>query len=310
MDTWRETLRDAVVEMSATPLKRARQPDYTGWVSLLDLGPLSVTDVASDPVHVARTSRLIDRNPVDFHHLSIARRPSWAEQQGRRTRTRAGDAVFFDGTVPFSVTADAFTHYLVVNVPHITLRRASMQVHANMLGQLVPAENLSLRVLVALLSELAGQPCALPLETVHELGHTAEELLISALRLAQVAHPGVADAKLSRGAQLLRMKDFVRRNLAEPDLSPKLLAAAFGVSIRYVEMAFREDGASPSQFIRETRLAEARRMLADPRQRHRSIAGVGRSVGIENPSVFARVFRSQYEATPREYRQFAGGAPG
>lgn len=310
VDSWRESVRHAIVELSATPLEPVGRPDYTGWVYGLDLGGISVIDVASDPVHVARTSRLINHAPVDFHHLNIALSPSLAEQNGRRTRTRRGDAVFFDGTVPFAVTADVFTHYLVVNVPHTTLRRASLRVNEHTLGQLVPAENPSLRVLIALISELGGQAAHLPPDALQELGYTAEELLVSSMRLAQSGERGFADARLSRGTQLLRMQDFVRRHLAEPDLSPRTVAAAFGVSVRYVEVAFREGGVSPSRFIRETRLAVARRMLADPRQRHRSIAAVGRSVGIDNPSVFARVFRNQYEATPREYRQFGLVVPG
>lgn len=305
LDSWRDSLRDAIVEMDATPLGSPGGSDYTGWVYMLDLGPLSVTDVASDPVRVARTPRLINHNPVDFYHLSISRRPSRAEQRGRQNLLGWGDAVLVDSSEPFSVTADSFAHYLIVNVPRAALRR-DLRVNEHMLGQFVSARNPSLRVLMSLLGELGRGASELPSETVNELGHTAHELLVSTLRLAEAGHRQLADRQISRGAQLLRMKDFAMRNLADPDLSPKLLAAAFDVSVRYVEMVFRESGVSPSRFIRETRLAEARRMLADPRQKHRSIAAIGRSVGIENPSVFARIFRGQYEATPREYRQFAG----
>lgn len=308
VDTWRDSLRDAIVEMDATPLATPGSPDYTGWVYLLDLGPISLTDVASDPVYVARTPRLINHNPVDFFHLSISRRPSRAEQRGRQHHLGAGDAILVDSSEPFSVTADTFAHYLILNVPRASLRR-DLRMDRHMLGQYVSAQNPSLRVLMSLLAELGRGAPGLPAETVHELGHTAHELLVSSLRLAESGHRHFADARMSRGAQLLRMKDFAVRHLADPDLSPKLLAAAFDVSVRYVELAFRESGVSPSRFIRETRLAEARRMLADPRQRHRSIAAIGRSVGIENASVFARIFRARYEATPREYRQYAGVRP-
>ncbi|MEU8134273.1 helix-turn-helix domain-containing protein [Streptodolium elevatio] len=308
VDSWRASLRDAIVEMDATPLDRPGSSDYTGWVYMLDLGPISVTDVASDPVHVARTPRLINHNPVDFYHLSVSRRPSLAEQHGRQSRLGAGDAILVDSSEPFSVTADSFAHYLIVNVPRAALRR-DLRVDRNMLGQHVSAQNPSLRVLMSLLGELGRGAPELTSEMIHELGHTASELLVSTLRLAEAGHRHYADTRMSRGAQLLRMKDFAMRQLADPDLSPKLLAAAFDVSVRYVELVFRESGVSPSRFIREARLAEARRMLADPRQRHRSIAAIGRSVGIENASVFARIFRARYEATPREYRQFAGVMP-
>lgn len=110
------------------------------------------------------------------------------------------------------------------------------------------------------------------------------------------------DVRLSRIAQLARMREFIRRHLADPALSPRMLADAFGVSIRYVELVFREADSAPARAIRDTRLDEARRMLADPRQGHRSIASVAHSVGIGDPDVLARAFRNRYGTTPSEYR--------
>ncbi|NUS58738.1 MAG: helix-turn-helix domain-containing protein [Streptomycetaceae bacterium] len=59
----------------------------------------------------------------------------------------------------------------------------------------------------------------------------------------------------------------------------------------------------------------AARVLADSRQRHRSIAAVARSVGIESPTTFARMFRARYGLSPRDFRHApfgsaAGDAPG
>ncbi|MGR6997355.1 helix-turn-helix transcriptional regulator [Yinghuangia aomiensis] len=165
------------------------------------------------------------------------------------------------------------------------------------------------------MAELGKEPGSLPDGSETEIGHTFSELLVATLRWEENARPEDAGAVLGRRAQLLRMQDFVRRHLAEPDLSPRLLASAFGVSPRYVEVAFREGGLSPSRFIRETRLETAARVLADPRQRHRSIAAVARSVGIEGPSTFARMFRARYGHSPRDFRHApfgcaAGGPPG
>lgn len=304
----RTTLRDAHVEVDTTPLGPPERPDYTGWVLLLDLGPISVTDAGSDPVRAARTPSVIRRNPVDLYTLSIAQSPGTIEHQGRRTRLRGGDAVLSDPNQPFAVAGEDFAHFVVVNVPRTTLERG-LDMHRNALGRHIPAGSPSLRVLMTLLAELGRGASQLPAETVHELGHSALELLFSAVRRAETGHRHLPDAAMSRGAQLLRMQDFVRRHLTEPDLSPKLLAAAFGVSVRYVELAFREGGLSPARFIRESRLAQARRLLADPRQQHRPIAVLARSVGIENPTVFARNFRSRYGISPHEFRHSMGNTP-
>ncbi|WP_436790746.1 helix-turn-helix domain-containing protein [Yinghuangia sp. YIM S10712] len=304
VDIWRAILRDNITELDATPADPDSRTDYRGWAHVLELGTLSVTDVGSDPVRVARTPRLIGRSQEAFYHLSIARRPSWARHAGQEIRMRTGDAVLLDGTEPFSLVSDGFAHHVVINVPRAALQR-DLHVQPSMLGQLIGTENPMLRVLMGMISRIGSDTSDLPGEALAELGHTAGELLVSALRLAEVGRTHVPDLRMSHAAQLLRMQDFVRSHLAEPSLSPRTLAAAFGVSVRYVEVVFREAGHTPARFIRETRLAEARRMLADPRQRHRAIAAVGRSVGIENPSLFARAFREHYQVTPTQYRMSA-----
>jgi AraC-like DNA-binding protein len=304
MDTWRAMLRDCIVELDAAPVGGAAPAveDYTGWVYLVDLGPLSITDVGTDPARVARTARTIGRSQDDFYHLSVAQRPCWSGQAEHETRMGPGDAVLLDCTMPFWLTADGFAHHVVVNVPKAALRH-TLRVERDLLGRRIAADNPVLRVLMAAVAELGKDPAAVPPGMAPEIGHTLTELLVSTLRLEKSGRPAGAGASLGRHAQLLRMQDFVRRHLADPDLSTRTLADAFDVSVRYVELVFRDGGLSPSRFIRETRMDEARRILGDPRQRHRSVAAVARSVGIDNASVFARTFRARYDITPREYRQ-------
>lgn len=300
-DIWRSSLRDSMVAIDATPLGATGRADYTGWVYMLPLGRISVADVGSAPVRVSRTRHLIAADAADIYQLSIARRASWARQGERPIRLRAGDAVLFDATQPSSVTTDGFGHQVVVNVPRADLRRRASVEHG-MLGQAIRADTPGLRVLIAIIDQLGRDSSRLTVDLMDELGHTTTELLASTLRATAAGRQNMADPLLSRTAQLARMRDFVGRHLADPDLSPRTLADAFGVSLRYVESAFRVIGQSPARFIRETRLDEARRMLADPRQRHRSIGAVGRSVGMANPSVFSRAFRGHYDISPREYR--------
>lgn len=302
IDTWRSMLRECIVELDAAPVGKPDETRYTGWAYQLDLGALSITDVGTDPARVSRTPRMIGRSQDDFYHLSVAQRPCWVGQAGRETRMEAGDAVLLDCTSPFWLASDQFAHHLVVNIPRTDLLR-SLRVERDLLGRRIAGRNPALRVLMAAVAELGKGTAALPPPALLELGNTAAELLASTLRLERSSRADAEDRELSRGAQLLRMQDFVYRHLAEPGLSTHMVAAAFHVSARYVETVFRDAGLSPSRFIRETRLEQARRMLADPRQRRRPIAAVGRSVGFENASVFGRNFRARYGATPRDYRQ-------
>ncbi|MYW05565.1 hypothetical protein [Streptomyces sp. SID3343] len=109
------------------------------------------------------------------------------------------------------------------------------------LGGVTPAGDPMLRVLAALVAELGrnNNATGLTTETLTEVGHTAYELPMSTLRTSMVADTRAGDVHLSRTAQLSRMRVFIRRHLADPALSPRMLADAFGVSTRYVELVFR-----------------------------------------------------------------------
>ncbi|WP_436772302.1 helix-turn-helix domain-containing protein [Yinghuangia sp. YIM S09857] len=304
-DVWRTSLRESMVAVDATPVGDTGRTEYSGWVYTLNLGAVRIADAASSPVRVSRTPRLIAADAADTYQLSIARRPSEAEQAGHRVRLRTGDAVFLDATQPSTVVTDAvFGHQVIVNLPRAELRR-SVAVDTGMLGRAIRGDHPGLRVLSALIHRLGHESPRMTPEFMAEMGHTATELVASLLRATAEGRAGLADSHLSRAAQLLRMRDFVERNLADPELSPHTLADAFGVSLRYVETVFHETGDSPARFIRETRLDAARRMLADPRQRHRSIAAVGRSVGLVNASAFSRTFKGRYDISPRGYRNLS-----
>lgn len=307
IEDWRTTLRNLAVELDAIPAGPVNPAGYTGWVYALDAGPIQVIDVGSDPAHVARTRRLINRSPVDVYHLSVALRPSWSVAAGRRTLLRTGDAVLVDGTAPWAVgPADVFGHVLAVNVPRAAVRR-DLRAEPPVLGHVIAAENPALRVLLRVVTELARGTSTLPSSSLGELGYSAYELLLSTVRAAADGGNPLADARSPRSVLVLRMREFVANHLDDPALSLAMLADAFHVSPRSVELAFHEHGLSPGRFIREARMAGARRMLADPRQRHRPIAAIAREVGFEDPSVFARTFRTHFDMTPREYRYLCAG---
>lgn len=307
---WRGALREALVELDAIPIgDTGEKPDYTGWAHQLDLGYLTLTDVGSAPVRVVRTPRMLAGNQDDYFMLSIAQEDSYSFQENARSRLRRGDAILLDSTVPFQLRADEFAHHVVLTLPRADATRV-MPIDRERIGRRIAADNPVLGVLQATISGISAGEDRFDPRLLPELGHTLRELVFSVLRSDERADQAGVNAFLGHRAQLLRMRDFVQRHLAVPDLSARTVAAAFGVSARYVEIVFREGDTSPARHIREARMEEARRILADPRQQQRSIAAIARSVGIESPTVFTRVFRQFHDITPSEYRRSQTGGNG
>ncbi len=307
VDAWRGMLHESLIELDAIPVGRTGDgAGYTGWLRQLDLGGLSLTDVGSDPVRVVRAPRMLVGNQDDFYLLSIAQEDSSSLNGNVRSHLHRGDAVLLDSTAPFQLSADEFAHHLVLTLPRTDVARVT-PVSRERVGRRIAAQNPVLRVLRATIKEIYANGERLDSDLLPELGNVLRELTFSVLRSDELTDQAGVNGLLGHQAQLLRMRDFIQRHLAEPDLSAKAVAAAFGVSVRYVEIVFRESGTSPARYIRSTRMEEARRNLASPQRRQRPIAAIARSVGIENPTVFTRMFRHFYDVTPSEYRQSQAG---
>jgi AraC-like DNA-binding protein len=75
-----------------------------------------------------------------------------------------------------------------------------------------------------------------------------------------------------------------------------------GVSPRYVQMLFEEEGTTFTQHVIGQRLVRAHRMLTDQRFADQSITSVAFEVGFGDLSYFNRAFRRCYGGTPSEVR--------
>jgi transcriptional regulator GlxA family with amidase domain len=92
---------------------------------------------------------------------------------------------------------------------------------------------------------------------------------------------------------------WILSNLSD-DLSVDALAERAGMSRRNFTRLFHESfGKSPSQFVAEARIAEARRRLLVPRN---SIESVANSLGFRSADVFSAAFERHVGVRPRTYR--------
>lgn len=109
----------------------------------------------------------------------------------------------------------------------------------------------------------------------------------------------------ARAARLAAIKSDILDNLARPDLSAPAVAARHGVTRRYVDKLFELEGMTFSEFVVGQRLAQAHRMLTDPRFANRTVNAIALDVGFSDLSYFNRTFRRRYGATPSDVRQAA-----
>lgn len=95
-------------------------------------------------------------------------------------------------------------------------------------------------------------------------------------------------------------KDLADRRLADPELSPAMLARELNVSVRTLHRAFAAVGEQVTTYIRHRRLHEARLALAAPSGRL-SISELAAHWQFADGSHFTRAFKKHFGQTPTEY---------
>lgn len=144
-------------------------------------------------------------------------------------------------------------------------------------------------------------------QTAPDLGQAGVEAAHSTLiELAKaVARGRFDDAEpLLAPALAQAAKELAENRLADPELSPAMLARELHVSVRTLHRAFASAGESVAAHIRQRRLEEARLTLAAPSNRL-SISELAAYWQFADSSHFTRAFKKRYGWTPTEYARSA-----
>lgn len=100
---------------------------------------------------------------------------------------------------------------------------------------------------------------------------------------------------------------YLRANLANPALSPKLLADRMGVSVRTVHNRFEDAGLTFGRWVSEQRLLACHKVLSDPVFDAQSVSEIAFAWGFNDLSHFNKVFRARFGTTPTSVRKARGG---
>lgn len=112
----------------------------------------------------------------------------------------------------------------------------------------------------------------------------------------------LAKALETRRAQI---KTHIKRNFRDPDLSACTIATAFGLSPRYIQLAFAPENITPSEYIRKIRLETCAQILSDAREFAKSITDIAFDCGFNSSSHFSTQFRRHFGVSPRYFRDEA-----
>ncbi len=297
VDFWREMVRRHFVPLRIEPLSKG---DFDGTVRLRSIAELDVARVRAHPMLAARTARHIERSAGEEYFVGLhLRGRALAHQDGRRATLLPGDFALFDSARPYSIEfhdADRFDH-MIVRIPRglLDARCAGLE-RATSLA--VRAGSQPGRLVSPMLVTLAGMDGE---------GAPFVEPILDALARSLALAAGLTATPVPRRRRTLQeLKRYTLTHLGDAELSPSRVAGACFVSVRQLHRLFAEERTTFGAFVRESRLNNCRRDLADPRLSSLAIGEIARSHGYRSAPVFTRAFTERYGVGPRAFRRATG----
>ncbi|GAA2850819.1 helix-turn-helix domain-containing protein [Streptosporangium fragile] len=297
-------------QMFPTAISSDRTGDFRAAVTILQLGPVTVTAPRFVDMRSARTARLIRRSDPELWTLTLVRAGSmWTEQNRSRAQLAIGDLVLQDTSRPFH--CEVLCQGGLARTVTLQLPRRVLPLPEELLRDQVARPLSSRRGAGALL----GRFMAGLLQQAKTLGPAERARLGTvAIDLLAVVLAGVTDAvrtvptQTRRQVLMREIKTFVQHHLGRTDLSPSSIAAAHHISVRSLHHLFQREERTVSGYIREQRLERCRVDLADSRLDGRSVAEIGARWGFPDATSFNRAFRATYGMPPGEYRKHVSPA--
>lgn len=274
-------------------------PDAAGFQACLEsasFGSGSIYTVAAGAQRVRRTPERIARSHAAWTILMQVRTgEALFRQYGRDCRLQAGDSVVVDCTEPYELDCLGPTRSVVLRFPQDWLSAWLPSVECAAARVFRPGEGWG----GALSAALAGLEGFSETEMALPPGTVAEQLagLVALATGPQARADGRTDLLFRR------LQGSLRERCHDPQLTPATLAAAEGMSRRYLHHLFARAGTTFRAELTRLRLESAHRLLADRRWAALSVSEVAARCGFAEPSHFARRFRLAYGAGPVEFRR-------
>jgi AraC-like DNA-binding protein len=266
------------------------------------IGPLSVVSSKASRHVVARSEqrRHRDREPFVFCYVQVAG-AYIIEHDARSSVLRRGDLLLYDNRSPYrqqSMTAMQRTHS--IRIPRTQVPASEKVLRAALGRPLRSRQSTLVSTSFGYLHSMLSGPLLDSTNDAAALAPVVTEL-IGAL-CGTAAGPSAKMGDSLHATLRVRVLQYVRDHVAEPDLTPAKIAAAHHVSVRYLYGVMAGHSISLHELIRDAKLASCRRDLGDPRLAGVPIWRIATRWGFTGPSHFSRVFREAYGMTPREWR--------
>jgi AraC-like DNA-binding protein len=294
-DEWQDVVSNCFVPLTCLAFESA----FSGTMRYTRLDDrTSVSTVTTAGTSAERTERTARNATCDDLHLSLQVSSSGiVSQDGRRAAVNAGDITTYATDRAYHLDySRPDQQQLIIQVSRSSLGLPNEMIEASCHRLRMPR----VRAAQVLFDFVAGlQRDGVADVAVSADAQTTRDLAAAMIRSSYATAPAMP--RTDR-ALLLTIEDYMRRNASRTSLTLDEVAASHGVSRRKLFLLFEADHLTPADYLRRYRLQQAAAMLAQPRATRPTISAVAYANGFDDPDVFTRAFRREFDCTPRDYR--------
>ena len=294
---WRELISEAFVELECGAISNV---DFFGELRTRKIGSLRISSITTDAYDVYRTGTGIADSITDDFLVSFQTKGGSAIRQlDREAVLSPGDFAIYDSATPYHLHFANRLSQFVVQIPR-KLIKEYIDLPEGLTARRVKGGYGFSQITSNFVESCFCQSPTLDDACQKQAERTFLELLSTSCR---ESIGETCQRPINRTIQVIKIKRFIAESLKDPKLNPQMIAAANSISVRYLQMLFEDESISPSKYIWGQRLNNAKRDLANPRMRHKSITQICFTWGFSDTAHFSRAFKLNYGLSPRAYRR-------
>jgi AraC family transcriptional regulator, positive regulator of tynA and feaB len=222
-------------------------------------------------------------------------------QAGRECVLSPNMFTLFDCNGPYTFHHVEPTEVLDVIVPAGAMRARLKEPEAYVAQPRSAGSGLG-RVMADMFQSLAREAPLIPEEAADDCARRVADVMGVVFDSAGDGGLPIGESAV-RSAIYRRCAAFIENNLDDPGLDPAMIAAAAGISVRYLHKIFHGSGESVGDYVRRLRLVRSYDDLADLRKRHVKIKEIAFRCGFKNPTHFSDAFKDYHGLSPSEVRR-------
>ncbi|WP_344845874.1 helix-turn-helix domain-containing protein [Kribbella ginsengisoli] len=305
----RDTAVREIISASIVPVE-IDFPAHEGPVvrgAISDVGSLRVCSIKSNATKAERTERLARdaMEPSVFLGLQVSG-SSLVVQNEREAVLRPGDLVLYESAAPYTLVDADGIQQVQIRIPTASLGLPGDVLRMISAVKLSPGHPVA-DLAAAYFRRMAARPDLISQPGAQAISQPSIELV----RALITTHLDLAapQGDAMHASLRLRILEYVRANLRDPDLTAAQIAVEHHISVRHLYNVLAEGGISLGGWIREQRLEGCRDDLARAGLFTTPIGAIAKRWGFTDPSSFGRSFRAAYGLSPREWRIMAHQDP-